>query len=589
MSDLINSVFRKFVTADFANFGVKPKHFESSDTERSRLFPGFVLYFEAPHADVDVLVDPDKNTVMYRNSDTFRALVSDALRGLFQKHVPGSLKSLVAYLDCNVPTDGGMVARGKRSREIDISHEAKMSKMSKCTPSVFSPSIQIQSSARAFSADVPEVSFEDAFECHYPGPFASAAENAGDDAMLDEGLHVELVPRSPEFGVLVFREPDPLTERYDKDIILCPFESDDQIVSVIHQTSPPDYLDRSEGFHHDYGPVDVAEVSVPFEGSECDGGTPIPNHPDVFAESEALLDLDQDFRIVVSPQSAGSSFNSLLRKEPSSLYKSADDVALRRRVCFVPEESVVQRSDLLNCTPIGQFDNKVIIVQHEGVLIAIDQHAADERIRLESLSQALNEAIDTFPVESKPGILEEKRLDPPSMFTLQTADVFIMTTFSRLLRKWGFTYKVINERDGDMQFQGRLETSPAVANELLTANDFLEFLVFLRQQESSFMDDDDIESPEENGASFASLGLLARRLRPPAVSRILASKACRGAIMFGDTLSSEEVCGLVNNLAACSLPFQCAHGRPSVYPIADLSQLLASQRRKKYKYGPDGI
>lgn len=37
--------------------------------------------------------------------------------------------------------------------------------------------------------------------------------------------------------------------------------------------------------------------------------------------------------------------------------------------------------------------------------------------------------------------------------------------------------------------------------------------------------------------------------------------------MFGDTLAEDEAVALTRELASCRLPFQCAHGRPSVAPL----------------------
>lgn len=42
--------------------------------------------------------------------------------------------------------------------------------------------------------------------------------------------------------------------------------------------------------------------------------------------------------------------------------------------------------------------------------------------------------------------------------------------------------------------------------------------------------------------------------------------------MFNDPLSVEECSNLVRRLAGCAFPFQCAHGRPSMVPLAHLSQ-----------------
>lgn len=60
---------------------------------------------------------------------------------------------------------------------------------------------------------------------------------------------------------------------------------------------------------------------------------------------------------------------------------------------------------------------------------------------------------------------------------------------------------------------------------------------------------------------------------PPAVMRVLASKACRRAVMFGDTLTLPRCQEVLDALARCALPFQCAHGRPTVAPLLQLSAL----------------
>lgn len=59
---------------------------------------------------------------------------------------------------------------------------------------------------------------------------------------------------------------------------------------------------------------------------------------------------------------------------------------------------------------------------------------------------------------------------------------------------------------------------------------------------------------------------------PPTITRLLQSKACRGAIMFGDEITTCQARGMISQLAKCRLPFQCAHGRPSV-------QVLSAFRR----------
>jgi DNA mismatch repair protein MLH3 len=68
-------------------------------------------------------------------------------------------------------------------------------------------------------------------------------------------------------------------------------------------------------------------------------------------------------------------------------------------------------------------------------------------------------------------------------------------------------------------------------------------------------------------------------LRPPAFMRVLASQACHGAIRFGDELTRSQCETLLANLANTTAPFQCAHGRPSVAPLLDITALTANKAK----------
>ena len=60
---------------------------------------------------------------------------------------------------------------------------------------------------------------------------------------------------------------------------------------------------------------------------------------------------------------------------------------------------------------------------------------------------------------------------------------------------------------------------------------------------------------------------------PTYLQNVINTKACRGAIRFGDNLNRSQCEELLNNLSKCTLPFQCAHGRPSLMPIFDMKQI----------------
>ena len=54
---------------------------------------------------------------------------------------------------------------------------------------------------------------------------------------------------------------------------------------------------------------------------------------------------------------------------------------------------------------------------------------------------------------------------------------------------------------------------------------------------------------------------------PQKLVELLNSRACRSAVMFGDELGGEECLALVRKLGGCRFPFMCAHGRPSMVPL----------------------
>jgi len=63
---------------------------------------------------------------------------------------------------------------------------------------------------------------------------------------------------------------------------------------------------------------------------------------------------------------------------------------------------------------------------------------------------------------------------------------------------------------------------------------------------------------------------LALRWCPRDILDLINSKSCRGAVMFNDPLDIEQCKRLVWQLSQIILPFQCAHGRPSLIPITSV-------------------
>jgi len=126
---------------------------------------------------------------------------------------------------------------------------------------------------------------------------------------------------------------------------------------------------------------------------------------------------------------------------------------------------------------------------------------------------------------------------------------------SNLLKKWKFDFD--EENDGNTI---TLTGVPVVCDRVASMQDFIEFVKEL---------------------GHLSIGT---DVRPKFVKNILASNACRYAIMFGEELSEEQQRRLISNLANCDLSFICAHGRPSIIPLCDLN---TSKVGSSIPYGND--
>lgn len=189
---------------------------------------------------------------------------------------------------------------------------------------------------------------------------------------------------------------------------------------------------------------------------------------------------------------------------------------------------------------IKQIENKFITAQLQvgdsTLIVAIDQHAADERVRLENFEKVMLD-----PIQKRPG---------PNICSVQYSQIIfidpdkvqgLISNFQRKLETWFWKVEISTLPIQSNKVPLSIKTAPCIfiENEAITLNHevMMEFLSELEHDSSSWC--------------------------PKRVREIMNSKACRGAVMFGDPLSNEECSLLIHKLSQCTLPFQCAHGRPS--------------------------
>uniref|UniRef100_A0A671RMU0 KAT8 regulatory NSL complex subunit 2-like n=1 Tax=Sinocyclocheilus anshuiensis TaxID=1608454 RepID=A0A671RMU0_9TELE len=194
---------------------------------------------------------------------------------------------------------------------------------------------------------------------------------------------------------------------------------------------------------------------------------------------------------------------------------------------------------------------------NEGnLLVLVDQHAAHERVRLEGL------VTDSY--EDDPDTPGKKRLCSSSV--IPPLEINVTEEELRLLRSVQlFESTFLFPPESLNVFLERLPTC------------FIEKeSTELRRGRRSVIKTIAEDYLREHIELLRSTGRV-RGMLPLTVHNVLASQACHGAIKFNDILSKEECCSLVSSLSSCQLPFQCAHGRPSIVPLADLHHLEEPQ------------
>jgi DNA mismatch repair protein MLH3 len=219
-------------------------------------------------------------------------------------------------------------------------------------------------------------------------------------------------------------------------------------------------------------------------------------------------------------------------------------------------------------------------------LVLVDQHAADERIQVESLLADLCAHLADHACSGYKSQLGYSSrvafmmLEQPVQFTVASQELAHFKTFAAQFAAWGILYDVlaptaVSDRPsttGKSQYLLSITTLPPVVSERCKADPQL-LISFLRAAIWKYA-----ESPHQQMPSSTphdeSVGWVRKlAMCPPGLIDLINSRACRSAIMFNDELSLERCKELVQKLSRCVFPFMCAHGRPSMVPIGNLGTI----------------
>ncbi|XP_070776806.1 DNA mismatch repair protein Mlh3 [Enoplosus armatus] len=217
----------------------------------------------------------------------------------------------------------------------------------------------------------------------------------------------------------------------------------------------------------------------------------------------------------------------------------------------------------LACLINTRDEEPASLADTEGnLLVLVDQHAAHERVRLENL------VADSY--EDDPDAPGERRLCsstilPPLEISVTEEELRLLRSCQPHLRSLGLEVK-FSQAAGPHVFVGKVPLCfiEKESNEL-------------RRGRASVIKPIVEEYLREQIELLCLTGRVKGTL-PLTVLKVLASLACHGAIKFNDSLSRDECYSLVASLSSCQLPFQCAHGRPSIAPLVDILHLDKDQK-----------
>ncbi|OQD68054.1 hypothetical protein PENPOL_c003G07058 [Penicillium polonicum] len=267
----------------------------------------------------------------------------------------------------------------------------------------------------------------------------------------------------------------------------------------------------------------------------------------------------------------------------------------------------LQRRALETAEVIAQVDKKFILakfhkrpvildseVTSNDVLLLIDQHAADERCRIELLfremflSAGLGEDLES-------GVRVRTVQVDSLAFEVSSTEGDLFQKYTGLFSDWGIEYVTHGKTNSTVLITvhtlpvliaERCRLEPHVLIDLMRREiwsseedgrkPFQSKKTFATEdadQDLELSDGDDVVHKGTSASSASHSWVQQMNGCPQGIVDLLNSRACRTAIMFNDPLNIEECQALVSRLARCAFPFQCAHGRPSMVPILDLRSL----------------
>lgn len=240
--------------------------------------------------------------------------------------------------------------------------------------------------------------------------------------------------------------------------------------------------------------------------------------------------------------------NSSVREEISGLFKILGNPPPRRSSAgrrneniIKPEEVVVEKEVQMELFPvkeeqpdenrlaglaiIGQVFRTYWIVEFEGKLYFVDQHAAHEKVNYENWMKKLKNKENTTQM-----------LMPSLIISLSAREMAVMAKFADVFTNLGFMIEA---------FGGEEIALRGIPQDLYGSDEKQLFLDIL---------DELAETPMKG--------------TPEVITAKIASMSCKAAVKGNQSLSVPEAEELLKQLFSLENPFHCPHGRPTMFSMS---------------------
>lgn len=245
----------------------------------------------------------------------------------------------------------------------------------------------------------------------------------------------------------------------------------------------------------------------------------------------------------------------------------------------------LSKEGLRNARVVNQVDDKFILIKMKeaggDVLVLVDQHAADERIRIEGLLEdyfkppnpALQFSGIGYPASGlQPGATVEI-LEKPISFEVDANEAQKLRLKQQYFARWGVCFGLRRSSTPGRLMVSITALSPGIVERCKLEPKLI--INLIRKELYASLDKSSAATTTSNSSAPHTGEDWLERIHniPQSILGMLNSRACRSAVMFNDTLSLAECRLLINKLSKTRFPFICAHGRPSMIPLVETGEL----------------